>query len=159
MMLVLLACAAGPSPESNRMELDGPCSPTPDWAGGWFGWPHFLDGGDLEGEGGLDLDLSSVDGVVTGTLVLSGDVTVMGVAIQPGHGWQVDVEGSSCWDDDAEENLTIRLASPAVETAAGWIETTAGVGYGHAWFPDGDEYEYVDVVQGPDMIPFFGGVS
>ena len=155
MILGLLACGAAPSPAADRLELEGSCSATPDWAGRWYGWPEFLDGGDLEGSGKLELELSSVEGAVSGTLVLSGDVTVSGVAIREGHGWQVDLEGSSCWDDEAEEDLTIRLASPVVDTAAGWIEATAGSWYGDAWFPDGETYEYVELVQGPDTDPLF----
>ena len=85
MIPFLVACV--PAPEADRMELEGACSPTPDWAGGFAGWPHFLDGGDLEGDGFLELDLGSVTGVVSGTMVLSGDVTVKGVAIEEGRGW------------------------------------------------------------------------
>jgi signal transduction histidine kinase len=54
---------------------------------------------------------------------------------------------------------SIRLASPVVESLAGWIEATAGHPLCDAWFPDGDDYEYVEVMQGPDVVPFFGGIE
>lgn len=155
MSLLLLACAADPNPGDDRMDLDGACDPTPDWAGGFFGYPEFTAGGDIEGDGELHLDLASVGGVVTGTMLLSGDIVLQGAAIPQGKGWEFEIDGSSCWDDGAHADFTIRLASAVVDAPAGWMEGTVDEGSLDAWFPDGDAYEYVFVMQGPATDPFF----
>lgn len=157
MILFLIACTSHPIPASDRMELVGECSPTPDWSGGFTGWPQFLEGGTLEGEGKLELDLASVAGQVSGTMVLSGDVILDGVAIEEGRGWQFEVDGSSCWYEG--EEFTIRLESAVVDAPAGWMEAERDNPSVDGWFPDGDGYEYVDLWQGPDVDPLFGGIG
>ena len=46
-----------------------------------------------------------------------------------------------------------------VDAPAGWIEAERDNPSVDAWFPDEDDYEYVDLWQGPDVDPLFGGIS